>query len=374
MRKFVLLVVLLTSLLGTSVLAQDVTPEPGFVPTEFEWVCPDAVKGGTLSIYNWSTYVAPDTISNFEAACEATITYDIYGSGDELLSRLRQGNPGYDIVVPPDQSIEVMIVEGLLEPLDLSLIPNFANLKADLIDRPFDPGNQYSIPYQWGTIGVGYDFNKVGKEITSWNDVWDYAGPVAWLEDKRPMFGIALAMLGYDPNSTDEAQINEAKEYLIEKGANVISIAADDGQEQLIRGDADIVVEFMGDVFQVIAQCAEDPACDKDIRYVLPEEGGNIWIDNMTIPVGAQNIALAHAFIDYVLDANVGASISNYTAYATPNQASVDAGLIDESLLSSPAIYPPDEALANLFFIAPNLDFEFLYSDAWDEVKIRLGG
>lgn len=372
MRKTVFWVMLMLALCSTA-LAQDVTPEPGFVPTEFEWTCPEGFEGKTLNIYNWSTYVAPDTISNFQEACGVEITYDIYGSGDELLSRLRQGNPGYDLVVPPDQSIEIMVAEGLLEPLDLSLIPNFANLSPNLVDRSFDPGNQYSIPYQWGTIGIGYDRNKVGKDIVSWNDVWDYAGPVAWLEDKRPMLGVALIMLGYDPNSTDEAQIQEAKNYLIEKGANVVSIAGDDGQEQLIRGDVDIAVEFMGDIFQVISQCEEDSACEKDIQYVIPEEGANIWIDNMTIPTGAEDIELAHAFIDYILDPNVGASISNYTAFATPNQAAIDGGLIDEVLLTSTAIYPPEESMTNLFSVAPNLDFEFLYSDAWDEVKISLG-
>jgi len=247
MRKLIL--VLMLTLVALPVLAQDVTPEPGFVPTTFDWTCPPEFAGQSLNIYNWSTYVAPDTISNFEAACGVTVTYDIYGSGDELLSRLRQGNPGYDLVVPPDQSIQIMIAEGLIDPLDLSKIPNFANLKASLANPAYDPGNVYSIPYQWGTIGIGYDRNKVGADITSWNQVWDYAGPVAWLEDKRPVLGVALLMLGYDPNTTDEAQIEEAKQYLIEKGGNVVSIAADDGQEQLARGEVDIVIEFMGDIY-----------------------------------------------------------------------------------------------------------------------------
>jgi spermidine/putrescine transport system substrate-binding protein len=372
MRKLIL--VLMLTLVAWPVLAQDVTPEPGFVPTTFDWTCPPEFAGQNLNIYNWSTYVAPDTISNFEAACGVTVTYDIYGSGDELLSRLRQGNPGYDLVVPPDQSIQIMVAEGLIDPLDLSKIPNFANLKANLTNPAYDPGNVYSIPYQWGTIGIGYDRNKVGADITSWNQVWDYAGPVAWLEDKRPVLGVALLMLGYDPNSTDEAQIEEAKQYLIEKGGNVVSIAADDGQEQLARGEVDIVIEFMGDIYQVQDACAADPACTQDIQYALPEEGANIWVDNMVVPYGALNPALAHAFIDYILDPSVGASISNFTFYATPNQASVDAGLILPELLESPTIYPTDEIISKLFYVAPNLDQEEIYSFAWDEIKIAVGG
>jgi spermidine/putrescine transport system substrate-binding protein len=372
MRK-ILLVVLL-ALVAFPVMAQDVTPEPGFQPTAFDWTCPEGFAGQTLSIYNWSTYVAPDTISNFEAACGVTVIYDVFDSGDTLLSRLRQGNPGYDIAVPPDQSIQIMIVEGLIEPLDLSQIPNFANLKSSLADPAYDPGNVYSIPYQWGTIGIGYDRNKVGGDITSWNQVWDYDGPVAWLEDKRPVIGVALLMLGYDPNTTDEAQINEARDYLIEKGGNVVSIAGDDGQEQLARGEVDIVIEFMGDIYQIQSACAADPACTQDIQYALPDEGANIWVDNMVIPTDAPNPLLAHAFMDYILDANVGASISNFTFYATPNQASVDAGLILPELLESPTIYPTDEIVERLFYIAPNLDIEEIYSFVWDEIKIAVGG
>jgi len=154
---------------------------------------------------------------------------------------------------------------------------------------------------------------------------------------------------------------------LIQNGQNVTYFHQDDGQAYLERGEVDMVVEYSGDIFQLIADCE----CE-DYAYVIPEEGTNIWTDNLAIPVDAPNPDLAHAFIDYILDPQVGADISNYTAYGTPLKAALDMGLIDPELLNNPGIYPPPETLERLFFIEEVPDAETLYSDAWDEVKTAL--
>jgi len=360
MRKLIILIALLVFVVP--VAAQDATEAVELEP----WTCPEGFEGQTLNVYNWSTYVADDTISNFEAACGATVIYDTYESNEALLARLRGGNPGYDIAVPTDHMVANLIGLGLLEPIDLANIPNFANVTEGLKDQAFDPGNQYSVPYQWGTIGVGYNIEKVGAEITSWDQVFNYDGPVAWLDDPRAMFGIALQILGYDPNTQDPAQIQEARDFLINNGGNVVAIAADDGQAQLERGDVDITIEYMGDIFQVVLDCE----CET-FQFALPVEGSNLWMDNLVIPLDAPNHALAEVFMDYILDPQVGADISNYTAFATPNQAAIDAGLIE--LIDSPIIYPPEESRAHLFTILPLPDAEQYYNDAWDEVKISLG-
>lgn len=361
MRKLVFLICVVL-LAAVPAMAQDATAEAT------PWVCPDGFSGQTLNVYNWTTYVAEDTIPNFEAACGVTVVYDTYESNEAMLARLSGGNPGYDIVVPTDYMVAQMVSRDLLEPLDHASIPNLANVSPGLLDQGYDPGNMYSVPYQWGTVGIGYNKDKTGGDITSWQQVFSHSGPVAWLDDQRAMLGNALNILGYDPNSTDPAQIDEAKMFLINNGGNVVSIAGDDGQAQLERGDVDITVEYNGDILQVIADCG----CD-NIAYVIPEEGTNLWVDNLAIPKDAPNKPLAEAFIDYILDPQVGASISNYTSYGSPNQASIDMALIDSALLDNPAIYPSDETRAHLFSITPIPEAEQLYNDAWDEIKIALG-
>ena len=362
MRKLLMVIGVLMLVLGIpAVVARMLTEvEP--------WVCPEGYEGQTLSVFNWSTYIADDTVANFEEACGVTVNYDVYDSNDNLLARLRQSNPGYDIVVPTDSYVAVMVGEELLEPLDLDNIPNFANVTESLKDPAYDPGNLYSIPYQWGTVGIGYNLTTVGEEITSWDQMWDYDGPVAWLEDVRAMMGIALHILGYDPSTSDPDEIAAARDFLVERGNNVISIATDDGQAQLERGDVDMVIEYSGDIFQLIESCE----CE-DFAYVIPEEGSQAWVDNMVIPVGAPNHALAEVWMDFILDPQVGADISNYTAYASPNQVAIDLGLIDEAYLDSPVIYPDEDALAALFTLTAVPDAEVDYSNAWDELKVLLG-
>ena len=363
--------------LGLLVLGLPVAAQDGAMITS--WTCPEGLGGASLNWFNWTTYEAENTLPDFQALCglEDEIR-DYMGSNEDLIARLRQGNPGYNIVVPTGNFIPQMVREGLLEPIDLSKIPNFENVSEFLQFPAYDADadNKYSVPYQWGTIGVGYNKEAVGKEITSWEDVWSYDGNVAWLEDLRNMLGIALNLLGFDPNSTNPDEIAAARDYLVDHGGNVRTIAVDDGQEKLRSGEADIVIEYSGDIFQVIAECAADPDLDCADKYafVLPEEGSVRWVDNLAIPLDAPNPDLAMAFIDYILDEVVSADIANYTAYASPNQTSIDDGLILEEFLMDPIIYPDEETSAVLFDIVDVGDEAArLYNDAWTELKVLLG-
>lgn len=359
MRK-VLLILMLVVLLVPVAIAQD---------DDMGWTCPEGYEGQSLSIYNWSTYIAEDTVPNFEELCGVSVSYDIFDSGETMLARIRQGNPGYDIIVPSDNDVAIMIREELLVPLDHDMIPNMENIIESFLDPSYDPGNVYSVPYQWGTIGIGYNTEIFPDGITSWEQLWDHDGPVAWLDDRRAMFGIALTILGYDPNTEDAGEIAEAKDYLIDRGGNVVVIAADDGQEWLARGDVDVTVEYSGDIFALAEECE----CET-YDYVIPEEGTNLWTDNLAIPVDAPNPELAMVFIDYILDAQVGADLSNYIAYGSPNQASIDAELIDEELLNNLGIYPAPETYERLFVISESsADGEQAYNDAWDELLIFVG-
>jgi spermidine/putrescine transport system substrate-binding protein len=362
MRKVMLLVMLLALMIPVGVLAQD--------DAELEpWVCPEGYEGQTLSVWNWSTYIAEDTVPNFEELCGVTVIYDIFDSNETMLARIRQGNPGYDIVVPSGGTVAIMIREELLIPLDKDLIPNLENLDPALMDAVYDPDNVYTVPYQWGTIGIGYNTEAFPDGIETWEDFWNHEGSVAWLDDRRAMFGIALTILGYDPNTTDPNEIAEARDFLIERGSNVVAIAADDGQELLARGDVDATIEYNGDIVAMAAECE----CDT-YAYVIPEDIGNIWTDNLAVPVDAPNPELAMVFIDYILDPQVGADLSNFIAYASPNQASIEAGLIDEVYAEDPAVYPPSETVEALFTILEaDAETEQEYNNAWDELLIFLG-
>lgn len=335
---------------------------------ETSWTCPEGFEGQQLNVYNWSTYVAENTISDFEALCGVTVVYDTYPTDDDMLARLRQGNPGYDIVVPTGVTMYLMVAEGLVMELDLDRIPNLANVDPAFLNLPFDPDNRYNVPYQWGTVGIGYNTERVEGEVTSWTDLFEHQGPVAWLEDNRAMMGFALRMLGYDPNTSNVSEIAEARSFLIENGGNVVYIAQDDGQELLARGEVDMTIEYSGDIFQIMEECD----CDT-YAYVIPEEGAEFWVDVLAIPTGARNPDLAHVFIDYILDPQVGADISNYTAFGTPNQAAIEQGLIDAELLEDPAIYPDEETFEKLFISVQDPELEQIYNDAWDEIKIFIG-
>ncbi len=332
------------------------------------WTCPAGLSGQTLNVDNWTTYIAEDTISNFEELCGVTVVYDTYASDTDMQDALVQGNTaGYDVVVPTDSTVYDMVAANLLKPLNMDQIPNFANVSAQLKNPPYDPNNQFTVPYQWGTIGIGYNKKKVGKTITSWNDMFSYQGPVAWLDDERAMLGIALKLLGFDPNTKNADEVAKAAAYLKDHASNLKVIAPDDGQDRLAKGEEDMVVEYSGDIFHLIADCK----CD-DFAYVIPQEGTRVWVDNMAIPVNAPHPDLAAAFIDYILDSQVGADISNFTAYASPNQAAIDNGLIEQSYLSNPSIYPGAEVTKSLFYVVSSPEIAPIFTRNWDALKAAL--
>jgi spermidine/putrescine transport system substrate-binding protein len=333
------------------------------------WECPHEVAGQTLHVYNWTTYIAEDTISNFERLCGVTVQYDTYASDSDMVDELRAApNTTYDVVVPTDATLYGMIEEGLLQPLVRSEIMQLANMDTTFVNGPFDPGNVYTVPYQWGTDGVGYNRAKIGHDVTSWDEVFNYTGTVAWIDEPRIMLGIALKVLGLDPNTTDPAQIQQAGQYLIDHSANLYAVAPDTGQDMLAARQADIVIEYSGDIFQVIADCQ----C-QDFAYAIPSEGSVIWIDSLAIPVGAPNKALAQIFINYIMFPQVGADIANFTAYGSPNRVAIAENLIESQYLDNPAIYPNSEVQARLFFIQSTATMEQLYGDEWARVRAAVG-
>ena len=314
-----------------------------------------------LAIYNWGTYIAPELLTKFEDQYDVTIRYDIVDNDDEMLTDLRAGS-SYDLIVPTDTLIPLMRSERLLAPLNHESIPNIANLAPEFINPSYDPQNRYSVPYQWGMVGIGYNIAKTGRELTSWRDLFDpaFAGRVGILDDYNMVLGAILLMLGHSPNSLNVVQIEEARDFLMTQ-SDQVAIVGDSGQDYLINGEFDIVMEFNGDIAQLMRD-------NPDIRFIIPEEGGYILVDSMAIPVSSPNKDLAELFINFILDPQNGAILSNEIRYASPNVASRP--FLNGDDLIDPVIYPSDEIQKRLFYQAfIDAQTNAMYAEIWEAFR-----
>jgi spermidine/putrescine transport system substrate-binding protein len=315
-----------------------------------------------LNFYNWTDYIASDTIPNFQKQTGIHVTYDNYSSNDELFAKLSGGATGYDLIVPTDNTLVKMIHGGLLQKIDLSKIPNVVNLDPRFRSAAYDPGNQYSIPWQWGTTGLGFDETKVGGPVTDWEQAFNLPnvqGKSSFLDEARDAFGMALFALGKDPSSTNSSDLDAAKNWLIELKKKVKSITSD-YQDPLKSGELLLSQAYSGDVFQIQAD-------NKNIQYVIPKSGAFSWVDNMAVPKGAPHYDNALAFMNYMLEPKVGAELTNFVSYGSPNKAATP--YIDKAITSNPLIYPPADVLAKLPFAKDIGEAELEYSDRWTQVK-----
>lgn len=319
--------------------------------------------GNSLNLYNWAEYVAPDeTLPGFEDETGIRVTQDFYASNEELLARLQSGAAGYDIIVPSDYMVAIMQKSGVLQELDFEQIPNFENVGPDFRGLSYDPENLYSVPYQWGTTGLLYNRAEIG-EITSWEAIFDpeFEGQIAMIDDVRETLGAALMSLGYSINSTDEAELEEAQQLLVEQKPRVRGYFDSTEVSPLVEnGDILIGHVFSGD--------GMTPTMDnEDLAYIIPEPGATRWTDNMCIPNGAENIEGAHQFINYILAAGPGAALTNYTYYGTPNEAALPD--IDEVLTNIPEYNPSDEVFERLQVIEDVGEATRAYERIFTEVK-----
>lgn len=327
----------------------------------------EVTPASEIVMYNWSEYIEPEIYTLFEEEYGIKVVEDNFSSNEELLAKLQGGVTGYALIVPSDYTVSIMIEEGMLAELDYDNIPNASNLDAQFADPPYDHGNVYSMPYQWGTTGIGYLDGQV-EEPTSWAAIFDpaadapYLGRMTMLDDAREAFAAALAYLGYSINTTDEAQLEEAKELLISAKANLAGYDSDTFEDNLASEENLLAHGWSGDF--LVAQ--ED---NENILYVVPEEGGVVWVDAICIPVTAspEEKLAAEMFINFLMEPEIGAMLTEYTWFASPNAASNE--MIDPELLEDPIVYPPPEVMAKLQFIETTGELDALFTRLWDEVK-----
>jgi putrescine transport system substrate-binding protein len=306
-----------------------------------------------LFIYNWSDYIAEDTISNFEDEFGIDVTYDVFDSNEVLEAKLLSGGSGYDIVVPSGSFLENQIKAGVFQKLDKSKLSNINNLDPEVLKKieAHDPGGQYSINYMYGTTGVGYNVDKIDEdEVSSWSVLFDpaiaskYADcGISILDAPTEVMEIALKYIGKDPNTENEEDYEEALEMLKQIRPYIRYFDSSQYIDDLANGEICLAMGWSGDVFLA----ADDAADDVEAWYSIPSEGTVIWFDMMAIPSDAKNVENAHKFINYILRPEVAASITNYVWYSNPNKAANE--LVDPEIFEDPAIYPDKATLGMLF-------------------------
>ena len=321
-------------------------------------------EGGKVNFYNWDTYIGETTIEDFEEDSGIEVQYDLFADNAELFAKLRGGNPGYDLIVPTNDYVEQMIQAELLLPLDHSKIPNMKNVDPAFLDPAFDPGRKYSLPYMWGTIGIGYRKSAVEAPPESWKELLEsdrFAGRIALMSEPTTVLQMAMKAQGHSLNDWSDENLAAAEQMLIAQKPRITAFAPDNGQDLLLAGEVDVAMEWNGDILQVMEE-------DDDIGYALPKEGGLLWEDTLAIPVGAENVENAHVLIDYLLGAEVGAKIAEYVYYATPNAAAK--ALMDEDYTGNPAIFPSEEAMQNSeSAVFPGQERMRKIDEAWTRVK-----
>jgi spermidine/putrescine transport system substrate-binding protein len=322
-----------------------------------------------LNIFIWSEYIDPDVVADFEKTHNVKVRLDLYESNEEMMSLLQTGRQGaYDIIVPTTYFVPSLIKLGLIQPLDHSLLPNLANLAPRFTRIEEDPGNKYTIPYQWGTSGLVVRAGDPASVDPSWDLLFKESpsqGTFVLFDTARDVLGSALIYLGYSPNTTDPDQIREAGELLIKvkNRPNFMGYSGGvDGLAKVVSGVASVAQVYSG---EAVKAAMEEPG----IVYVTPKEGCEIWVDLFAIPKGADHAATAHEFLNYVLQPQVAAKLSEYAMYATPNAKGVE--LVDESLRGNPAIYPSEELLDKMEYYKDLGDASRLYEETWTIVKSR---
>ena len=318
--------------------------------------------GGELHIYIWSAYLPDAVVEEFRRRTGIEVTVDVYDSNEALLAKLQSGVADYDLVVPSDYMLRILGHEGLLQPLDKTKITTLGNLDPRFLDKDFDRGNRFSVPYLWGTTGLGYDKKKLGT-VDSWRVLFDprHKGHILMLDDVREVFGVALRTMGRSINERDPAVLAQAAELLKKQKALVATYDSGDFANVLAAGDVDLAHGYNG---QLAAVVAADP---QRLAYVVPKEGGTIWMDSTAIPAKARNVNNALRFISYVQEPEVNAKIVDGVHYASTNVPARK--LISPAILNDKAIYPDDATIARCELLEDLGDATTVLDRLWTEVK-----
>jgi spermidine/putrescine-binding protein len=350
--------------------------------------CTPEQTDGDLNLYNWTEYLpygsaAEDAeVTDLQAAFEEKYGVEVviteYESNEAMLAQIDAGVP-YDLIVPSDYMVSIMKDAGLLLKLNDAALPNKGNLATQFTTLPYDSGNQFSIPYQWGTTGIGFAYESVDDtDGLSWGLIFDpemsapYVGSITLLDDERETMGAALKYLGYSLNTKNEDEINEAAALIKDAKSRIAAFTSAGYEDLLLSGEVVIAKGWNGDFFAAFDGASTDEYdAYEDFGYAVPNEGGAAWVDTMAIPATAEHPCTALTFMNFILDAENGGELTNYNYYASPNAASIDGGYIYEEILEDPSIFAPQEMFDNgsLEFFEDLGDFALVDADAYSGAK-----
>lgn len=338
-------------------------------------------QGGTVNIYNWSDYIAEDTVANFEKETGLSVNYDVFDSNEVLEAKMLTGSSGYDVVVPSIEFMARQAKAGVFKEIDKSKLKNYGNLDPAILKivAVNDPGNTYGVPYMMFTTGVGYNIAKAKERVAedklgSWDMVFDPDTTakladcgIAMLDSPTEMMAAALNYLGLDPNSEDKADLDKATALMNSVRPNIRYFHSSQYINDLANGDICVAVGYSGDILQARDRAAE-AGQGVEVAYSIPAKGAQAGFDMLAIPVDAPNPEGALAFIDHILQPKEAAAITNFVFYANPNLKADE--FVDKAVLDDPGIYPPAEARAKLFSLKPHTArFDRTLTRAWTSIK-----
>ena len=315
----------------------------------------------SISVYNWGDYIDKDVLKEFEKEFDIKVKYDMFETNEDMYIKLKQGGSSYDVAFPSDYMIERMISEGMLAKIDKENLPNLDKIDKDFLDLDFDPNNDYSVPYMWGTVGIIYNTTMVDEVVDSWNILWDkkYADEIFMLNSQRDTIAVALKKLGFSMNTRDIDELEKAKEALIEQRPLVSAYLGDDIKGAMISGEAALAVVWSGDAVYMMR---ENP----DLNYILPKEGTNKWFDNMVIPKDTKNKDAAERFINFMSRPDIAAKNTDYIGYSTPIPEAIE--MLPDDIKNSDVAYPSQESIKDAEIFKDPSDILGEYDRIWTEI------
>ncbi len=323
-----------------------------------------------LNLFIWSEYIDPELVEAFEKETGVKVNISLFESTEQMMSKLQAagGTRQFDIVVASNESLQAMIALKLVQPIDAGKVPNLAGVKKQFKNAPYDPQGKFAVPYQWGTVGLMWDSEKVTLDDTpSWSVIFggDAPGSFILIDTLRDQMGVALKHLGHSANSTKPDDVKAAGKLILDAKKSPKCVGFDGsvgGKNKILAGQAALAVVYNGEALRAQEE-------KESVKFAVPKEGGLLWIDLMLLTAGAKNPDAAHQFMNFLLDPANNAKLSDFNMFATPIEKSLE--LIDEEARTNPAIYPDDETMGRMEFLQDVGEATRLYDEVWTAVKSR---